>query len=274
MPVADNKPTVFIGSSRAAMPYANRVRRGLARSTKAKVWSSAFQPGQWTLQVILDHASRSDFGVFVLAPDDAAVIKGTRQSTVRDNVLFESGVFMGKLGPRRTFLLWPAEVAEGLRLPSDLEGLTLVTYDPKNLDQAHIAVMRNAIRAMGPALKSGYDEIAGLQRQLETRIVDLDDDPSESLMQILGPIAARRGWSSKTSVKTLMTTVEKSYHDDIVDEVFWWLVVYGVVTFKGIERWSEGDWHWSDSMPHAMFTERGVVLLNHLRSLKRGSVEV
>ncbi len=267
MPVFDKRPTVFIGSSTGALPLAQRVKRGLARSTDATVWSQAFRPGQWTLQVILDHASKSDFGVFVLAPDDAAVVKGKKRSTVRDNVLFESGVFMGKLGPRRTFLLWPAEVADTMRLPSDLEGVTLISYQQSDAGGRHLDVIRNAIREMGPALRSGYDEIETLKARLAARLIDFDgEDPDESILQIIEPVAVRYRWSISTPVKRLLQTVARTYHDDVVDDVFWWLVVYGVVTFKSIERWNTGRWHWRGSMPYVVFSERGVVLLNQLRS--------
>ena len=46
------------------------------------------------------------------------------QSSPRDNVVFEAGLFGGVLGMRRTFILHAA----GAKLPSDLLGLTLVRY--------------------------------------------------------------------------------------------------------------------------------------------------
>ena len=46
---------------------------------------------------------------------------------MRDNVLFELGLFMGKLSRSRAILVHPK--VKDLKLPSDLSGLTLVPYD-------------------------------------------------------------------------------------------------------------------------------------------------
>jgi hypothetical protein len=39
----------------------------------ALVWNLAFVPGTWTLQAIIDHSRKSDFGLFIMALD---AIKG------------------------------------------------------------------------------------------------------------------------------------------------------------------------------------------------------
>jgi len=50
-----------------------------------------------------------------------------RAPTVRDNVLFELGLFMGKLTRHRSILVHPK--IKNLKLPTDLQGLTLIPYD-------------------------------------------------------------------------------------------------------------------------------------------------
>ena len=63
-----------------------------------------------------------DFGVFIFAPDDILKLRDQTHAAVRDNVLFEFGLFMGKLGKERVFFVLPQEHGN-LRLPSDLLGI-------------------------------------------------------------------------------------------------------------------------------------------------------
>lgn len=269
-PVATTtRPSVFIGSSSKALPVAEQIGSIIRRSAQAHVWNSSFSPGEWTLQVLLDHAQHSDFGIFVLARDDNSIINAKALWTVRDNVLFEAGVFMGALGPKRTFLLRPSD-AEGLRLPSDLEGLTTVMYNKRLFRQAApLKRMVTVIKTMGPALRSSYNELAVLKQLLSEREQVFSKGSSASFTEIIGPIAAKRTrpWFIRTPVRILMDAISRRYKDKYVDDLFWWLIVDGIVTFDNIEVWTSDDsWHWDDSVDYAVFTERGVALLNQFRS--------
>jgi SAM-dependent methyltransferase/PAS domain-containing protein len=64
----------------------------------------------------------------VFAADDIVKLRDETLSSVRDNVLFELGLFMGKLGKERVFFILP-ENQGSLRLPSDLLGISTVTFD-------------------------------------------------------------------------------------------------------------------------------------------------
>lgn len=63
-----------------------------------------------------------------LFEDIVETSRGDRKPTIRDNVLFELGMFMGRLGRRRSILVYPK--LPGLVLPSDLHGLTPAAYNP------------------------------------------------------------------------------------------------------------------------------------------------
>jgi hypothetical protein len=64
-------------------------------------------------------------------------------TTARDNVVFELGLFIGRLGRERTFIVMPKGVAD-FHLPSDLLGVRVATY------QAPASVARLQA-ALGPA---------------------------------------------------------------------------------------------------------------------------
>lgn len=91
----------------------------------------------------MDHLDGTDFGLFVLSPSDAQTIKSESKSVVRDNVIFELGLFIGKLGPERCFMIVPRN-AEDLHLPTDLLGLTPAYFDADRQDG-------NMVAALGPA---------------------------------------------------------------------------------------------------------------------------
>ena len=56
-----------------------------------------------TLEALVRMLDRFDFAVLVITPDDVVSIRGDIRQAPRDNVMFELGLFMGRLGPARTF---------------------------------------------------------------------------------------------------------------------------------------------------------------------------
>jgi hypothetical protein len=266
---------VFIASSSQALPIARELERGLSTVADVTVWDKAFDAGTWLLGGILNRAQECDFGVFVIRDDDVVNIRHTEYVSVRDNVLFEAGVFMGTIGPQRSFILWPDQLTgRKLRLPADLEGLLRVTYSPAsernkkpNLRTA-LEIMRKRIDSLGPALRSGYNEIAALKQALHQRDIEFTDDSSEPLGDIVRRAAKRRKqpYYPTTEVSILMNAVNIEYAGSVVDLVYWWLILYGIVTFDNIDQWTDGEFHYLDSQSYSIFTDRGIVLLNEYRT--------
>ncbi|MCQ2998113.1 nucleotide-binding protein, partial [Pseudomonas syringae] len=91
-----------------------------------------FNLSQTTIESLNNALDESDFAVFVFSPDDLAQIRNSTKNTVRDNVLFEFGLFIGKLGRNRVFFLQPNK--GDLHLPSDLLGVTPGKYDSERSD--------------------------------------------------------------------------------------------------------------------------------------------
>jgi len=94
------------------------------------------------LDSITEALESSDFGIFVFSPDDETKMRGSVSDTVRDNVLFELGLFIGKLGKRRCFIVMPDNV--DLHIPTDLAGVSPAKYSGER-DKAEIAA------SLGPA---------------------------------------------------------------------------------------------------------------------------
>ena len=119
---------VFIGSSKEGLKVAEFLQVNLDHAGEIELWTQGvFQPSSGTLASLVAQAREKDFAVLVLTPDDMVEKRGEKASSPRDNVIFELGLFMGALSPERVFMVHSR--SEHLVLPSDLAGITPVTYE-------------------------------------------------------------------------------------------------------------------------------------------------
>jgi CRP/FNR family cyclic AMP-dependent transcriptional regulator len=125
-------PKLFIISSSEAKPVATELRAQLEHDVFSTIWSDGvFFAGGYPLEALEKAVGESDFAVAIAQPDDVVRSRRKMQPTLRDNVLFELGLFMGKLTRHRAILVHPR--VPSLKLPSDLHGLTLLSYAPGSL---------------------------------------------------------------------------------------------------------------------------------------------
>jgi CRP/FNR family transcriptional regulator, cyclic AMP receptor protein len=147
--VPNTAPKLFIMSSSEAKKIADALRAGLEKDVFSKVWDDGvFFAGGYPLEALEQQVNESDFAVAIAEPDDITESRGTRQRTLRDNVLFELGLFMGKLTRYRTILIHPR--VKDLKIPSDLQGLTLIPYDDGDVSTitARIAPVCDKVREL------------------------------------------------------------------------------------------------------------------------------
>jgi predicted nucleotide-binding protein len=134
IPRPNESPKLFIMSSKEALEVARAIQAQLERDVFSSVWDQGvFFAGGYPLEALDKAVVESDFAVAIAQADDIVETRGSKFPTVRDNVLFELGFFMGKLTRYRTLLV--CQRADGLKLPSDLEGLTVVSYLPGKADE-------------------------------------------------------------------------------------------------------------------------------------------
>jgi len=127
----NTRPRLFIGSSSEALPTAEALRAGLVSpGVEIGLWSEdVFEASDTTIESLEAELSRCDFAVLVLSPDDQVLSRKTRRHAPRDNVIFELGMFMGALTRGRTYIVQP-KAAASLKIPTDLLGITVLSYDP------------------------------------------------------------------------------------------------------------------------------------------------
>jgi predicted nucleotide-binding protein len=154
------KPKMFIASSVDHLDLAYAAQEGLEHDVESTVWTQGvFQLSKTAMASLIDVLDECDFGLFVLAPSDITVIREDTRQTVRDNVIFELGLFTGKLGSDRCFMIMP-QGAEDLHLPTDLLGITRATFASDRPDG-------NMVAALGPACNRIRKAINQKARQLK-----------------------------------------------------------------------------------------------------------
>jgi len=151
-------PRVFIGSSVKGEPIARAVEENLNYRAETYLWTHMFPPGKGTLEALVQAAATVDFAVLILTPDDLTESKGQKFDSPRDNVLFELGLFLGRLGRERSFAVCNRD--DAIKLPTDLAGVTLAmypNYSGKNLraqvSSASTPIL-GAIEALGRARRT------------------------------------------------------------------------------------------------------------------------
>lgn len=154
-------PKVFIASSGDSRQVAFDAQELLTQDAQCHVWVNSFEPSKGTLETLTEWLNEADFGIFVFAADDEVLVKKKRVSLTRDNVLFEAGLFIGRLGMSRNFILRP-KGADGFVLPTDLLGITTLGYsndveggDYRQTLAAPCNKIRRAISQLG---RRGIDE--------------------------------------------------------------------------------------------------------------------
>ncbi len=151
-----DKIRVFIISSAEALEVARTIQNAFAHDPFTTViWTDGvFKITNYTLQSLEDEVDNSDFAIAIAHADDMTEYRGTTWPTPRDNVIFELGLFMGRLGKARAILMEPRD--EGVKLPSDLAGVTTIPYRfIRGKDAAAIMgpacnVLRDYIIRLGP----------------------------------------------------------------------------------------------------------------------------
>lgn len=154
--VPNAKPRVFVISSSEGRYVAEAVKKQLASIADIRVWyDGVFFAGGFTIEALEQELVQADFAIAVATPDDRTMKRGKTSMAARDNVIFELGLFMGKLTRFRAFLFHPS--FSTFNAGSDFNGLTAIRY-PKG---------RKA--DIDDRVKPACDEVRKLIKRLKAR---------------------------------------------------------------------------------------------------------
>ena len=144
----NERARIFVGSSSEGLNIANNLQKLLSDEFSVVVWNqgTVFGLGESTLEALEAAVLEYHAAVFVFTPDDQLYMRGQTCPVARDNVIFELGMFVGKLGRRMAFVVHPD--GRRIALPSDLSGITTAPYSSGQIDlEAALRESANRIRA-------------------------------------------------------------------------------------------------------------------------------
>lgn len=185
--MARNRPTLFVGSSSEGLNIPEAIQVLLDHSCEVTIWSQGvFGLGEGALESLVNAVDDFDFAILVLTPDDLLTSRKKSSAAPRDNVLFELGLFMGALGRKRTFAIYNRSAQ--IKLPSDLAGVTVATFEPH--------ASGNMQSALGAATTTIKNQITRLGVRDSERLKGLSEaaqgfDDAASKMEKLVELIAR-----------------------------------------------------------------------------------
>lgn len=136
------KPKIFIGSSVEGLKIAKTIQAELDYEVEATIWNQGvFNPSNYALEDLIRQTKENEFAIFIFTPDDEVIFRKDTKNVVRDNVIFELGLFIGALGRSNVFFLKPRGI--DIHIPTDLAGVTPGDYESKRSDN-------NIQAAIGP----------------------------------------------------------------------------------------------------------------------------
>jgi len=135
-------PRVFVISSKEGIEVARELRKNLdSDEIQVYLWDQdTFMISDYPISALEDAIERCDFTIAVAQADDVLITREETHKVPRDNVHFEYGISIGRLGRDRSFLLVQADTK--VKLASDLAGLTTLRYQGDDKDKLKRSVAK------------------------------------------------------------------------------------------------------------------------------------
>lgn len=138
------KRRLFIGSSSEELKLAERAKKILNVDFDVTIWNesvwekSVFKLNDSFLNSLLKATLKFDFGLLLGTKDDKVKVRGVTKMQPRDNILFELGLFTGRLGISKCAFL----VDEKIDILSDLKGISLAKFKYDDSDSFEDEVLK------------------------------------------------------------------------------------------------------------------------------------
>jgi len=157
------KATIFIASSSEQLSVANTIAEDLKDPElwNVTVWTEGFAFSAAFIESLEDQLDRADFAIVVVTGHDPANVRGRTVVLPRDNVLFELGLFIGRLGRSRCFFFVDAE--SETTMATDLSGVKAVTFYPEAIAGLGKPSLSKQVAAVSAQMRGFVDRGEGLR---------------------------------------------------------------------------------------------------------------
>lgn len=157
------KPRIFIGSSQEGLPVAEEVKSYFKNDYDCFLWTDEiFKYNENFLETLMKEASLFDYGFMIFTKDDYTKSRKEKFKSPRDNVVFEFGLFLGRLGKDNAFVIMDKDV----KLPTDLLGTSIVDFTSKKIKRNLFNRRKNKYVIDE---KSLINKLDSLKRQIEEK---------------------------------------------------------------------------------------------------------
>lgn len=148
-----------------------------SRNYKPLVWDERlFKQNESTFDGLLRISTEVDFAVFVWGASDVTITSGQSIPSLRDNVVLETGLFLGALGKDRVFVVVDKTVS--VKIPTDYSGITRTQYDGSSIGAYDLSAVSSACNVIDSSI---------LQRQVPDYLLRLQGQWKSSFAA--GPFA-------------------------------------------------------------------------------------
>ena len=199
------------------MEAARAIEVNLQHDTEVTLWNGGvFGLSIGTLEALVNALDRFDFAILVITPDDVVTSHDVTSQAPRDNVMFELGLFMGRLGRGRTFAV--CSDARDLKLPSDLAGVTLARFNAGRSDRNLVAAVSPACTMIRQSIRDlGVSETKSMAR-LTTATTQMEG-LSEQVTHVINLLARSRVLELEVISKQFGRVLPADFHDKILKDL-------------------------------------------------------
>jgi len=126
---SNNRKSIFIASTIESIEVARAVKANFDSEADVDIWNeNLFSLNTSYLTSLLNRSAFYDYAIILFTPDDKALIRENEYLVPRDNVIFEFGLFMGRLGPERAFVI----AEKSTKILSDFQGIKISKYSHRD----------------------------------------------------------------------------------------------------------------------------------------------